>query len=267
MTFRRETPLALLATLIPAYVVACAADPGDAPKGVGGALSTTSATVRSSSSSTSTGPSGSYSGGGSSTTTTSRSTGVSSTTATSVSKSGSSSISTSSSSSSSSVAPCTTCTLVLTYKVGQVGASTSIAFDVKVQNTGTGAQDLTQMTIRYYFTAEGGSSGLAGQVNSASISSAGPPYYAALTMVNQTFTALSPATATADTYDEISFGTGSLGAGDTLEVDVQLHSPGYATTFNQANDYSYDGTAAAFAPSSTLTIYVAGALAAGTAPM
>jgi hypothetical protein len=266
MTSRHLSAYAVLAVLGPACVVACAADPGDAPKGLGGASSTVSVSVHTTtSSSTNTGNYGSSATSNNTGVQTSVNTGVGST-------SGSVGTTVSSSSSTSSTTPpCTTCTLMIAYEAeGMAMGGTSVAFKLQVTNTGTGSQDLSQVTIRYYFTAEG-ASGLTGQINSAGITLTSSPYFEDVTKnISQAFNALSPTTATADSYVELSFaaGTPMLPASSPLTIDSQFHSGNYSTTFNQTNDYSYDGTAtSAFKASSTITAYVAGTLVYGTEPM
>jgi cellulose 1,4-beta-cellobiosidase len=137
-----------------------------------------------------------------------------------------------------------------------------------VLNSGTGSQDLSQVTIRYYFTTDT-QTALAGQINTASITEpAGPNYYAPVAGVTMTFTPMTTPTTTADTYVEFGFPAGtSLPANATLEVDVQFHAGDNQGTFNQANDYSYNGNAAAFTPSNTITVYASGTLVSGTEPM
>jgi hypothetical protein len=156
---------------------------------------------------------------------------------------------------------------MLTYQVVQKGTAGSVGFNIRVLNSGTGMQDLSQVTIRYYFTTDT-QSALAGQVNTASISNpAGPNYYSAVSGVTLAFTAMTAPTATADTYLEFGFPAGtSLVAGATLEVDVQFHAGNNQGTFDQSNDYSYNGNATAYTPSSTITLYVSGTLVSGTEP-
>jgi hypothetical protein len=143
----------------------------------------------------------------------------------------------------------------------------NVEFDVQVANSGMGIQDLTAISIQYYFTADG-ASGLTGQINNASVATPNAaPYNQEITGVQMAFSRLTDATATADTTLTISFTSGSLPAGGTLEVDVQFHSGNYSTYFTQSNDYSYDGSdATAFVPSQTITVQVSGAVVWGTAP-
>jgi hypothetical protein len=267
MTFRNLPALAALAVLAPAYVIACAADPGDAPKGILAATSTVSVPVGSTSSSTSntvgygSGTSSSIATGFGTTTT-----GFTSATGTTSGTLGSTT--TTSSTSTTTIPPCTTCKLQLTYQAVQKGAmSGSIGFNIKLFNNDPmgGVQDLSQVKIRYYFTNE--LSNLVGQVNTASISNpAGPTYYAGLAGVTLTFTMMTTPTSTADTYLEFGFPMASLPAGATAEVDVQFNPSSNQGSFNQANDYSFNGNAASYTPSTTITVYVSGTLVSGTEP-
>jgi hypothetical protein len=164
--------------------------------------------------------------------------------------------------------PCTTCALTLTYKTTMPGDDVNnIEFDVQVANEGTASQALAQMTIQYYFNADGASD-LTGQINNASVSTPNaPPYFQDINGAQMTFSSLGPVTTSADTILTISFASGSLPAGGTLEVDVQFHSGDYSTYFDQSNDYSYDGSdATAFTTSDTITVEVSGAIVWGVAP-
>jgi Cellulose binding domain len=141
-----------------------------------------------------------------------------------------------------------------------------IQFDVQVTNTGSGSQDLTQMTIQYYFTADGASD-LADQIIHAAITTAEPPYNQDITtMTTAAFWAFTPSTTTADTVLTISFLSGSLPSAGLVEVDLRANSANYDTNFTQSNDYSYNGADTAFTPSQTLTMDVAGATVWGMPP-
>jgi cellulose 1,4-beta-cellobiosidase len=151
---------------------------------------------------------------------------------------------------------------------GNPTGDTSISFKVQLQNTGSGTQDLSQVTIRYYFTADGGS-GFSGQINSAGMNLPAAPYFQDIkTSVSQMFGTPAAPSATADSYLELDFaaGTPSLPAGGTLVIDNQFHGPNYSTHFTQTNDYSYDGTATAFKATNTITLYVGGVLMSGMEP-
>lgn len=165
--------------------------------------------------------------------------------------------------------PCTTCTLTLEYEAVATGdLVTAISFDVQITNNGMGAQDLTQMTIQYYFNGDG-AGGFMYQINDAYIETPNTvPYYQALMTsdVLGTFTSLSPAIAAADTVFTISFSSGTLGADGTLTVDVQFAASNYSTAFTQSNDYSYDGADTTFSPNPDITVELSGATVWGMPP-
>lgn len=287
---RRRRTSKYIALLVPsALFIACAADPGDVSKlnETSTGLGNTGSNTGSNTSPATQGDTGQNTGGNTgqntgSTTGTQTSNLTTSTTGTSTGNStgtgGNTSTVTSTSTATTTAAdaaaeaapPCTTCTLTLAYRTPMPGDGvTSVAFDVQVTNSGTGNQDLTQLTIQYYFTADG-ASGLNSsdtQINQASITTAGPPYYQTISGVSLNFSPLSPTTSTADTVATLSFASGSLPAGGVLEVDAAFHSSGYATTFTESNDYSYTGTdTTTFAPTQTITIQVAGVTVWGMAP-
>jgi endoglucanase len=157
------------------------------------------------------------------------------------------------------------------YEATTTGMTAQPAFKVRVTNTNTGAGnvDLTQLTIQYYFTADG-AAGLASQINSAQITTNTPPYFQAITTTTQvTFASFTPSTANADTVLTIAFASGvpALPPGGGVEVDVEYHAGSFAVTFNQANDYSYNGAdTLAFSTSETLTVKIAGVTIWGVAP-
>ena len=126
---------------------------------------------------------------------------------------------------------------------------------LRLVNNGSSAVDLSTVTVRYYFTKDS--------------SSASPSYncdYAVIGCgnVHATFGSVSPATATADTYLQLSF-TGSLAAGaSTGDIQNRINKSDWSN-FDETNDYSY-GTNTSYADTSTVTVYVNGTLVSGVEP-
>lgn len=128
----------------------------------------------------------------------------------------------------------------------------------QVVNNSTTAVPLSQVTLRYYFTADGASSytfACAWAVVSCS-------------NVTGTVAALATPSATADHYLQISFGSGagSLAPGaSTGDLQLRLYRSDWQNV-NQANDYSFNGADTSYTASSTVTAYRSGALVWGTEP-
>ena len=82
------------------------------------------------------------------------------------------------------------------------------------------------------------------------------------------FVTVTPARTGADTYLELSFKTGlpALAAGaSTGEIQDRFNRQDWSN-YNQANDYSFDAAAAAYADSTKVTVYANGKLVWGTEP-
>ena len=157
--------------------------------------------------------------------------------------------------------PCTTgCPYTVEYMTPTTTAmSTTMAPTIEIMNNTANDQDLTKFTVRYWFTADGSSSlafacDYAGQMLMTS-------------QVMGTFVTMSTPTMTADTYLEVSFTAGTLGEGTTVgPLQMRAHDTSYATTFNQANDYSFNAMDTAFTQSTQITLYMNGGLVWGTEP-
>ncbi len=125
---------------------------------------------------------------------------------------------------------------------------------LQLVNSGTASLDLSTVKVRYYFTKDG----------SESLTYACDWAQMGCGNVRASFQAVSPATATADTYLELSL-TGSLAPGaSTGEIQSRIHKTNWGA-FNETNDYSH-GTGTAFADAPKVTVHVGGTLAWGTPP-
>jgi len=147
---------------------------------------------------------------------------------------------------------------------GAITGSQSLTLHVDIVNTSSTTQDMSTVTMRYWYVDDGWGSAqltLATEYVSIGYSNTGTVTYVG------SF-AVSPAQTGADHYVEFSF-TGTLAAvndtssNDKFHVQVALHAPGYAGSANVANDYSvmtstgYDDR---------ITLYSSGTLIWGTEP-
>jgi hypothetical protein len=136
------------------------------------------------------------------------------------------------------------------------GSSIQMYFDL-VNFTAYSAQ-LSQVTIRYWFTDEGASS--PNEVEQ---------YYVPIPTTLK-FTKLNPPRDGADTVLELAFaGAGDAGASfvETRGFNFAFHKASYAGTYDQRNDYSYDpNLKTALGPNPKITAYIKGELAWGCEP-
>jgi hypothetical protein len=127
-------------------------------------------------------------------------------------------------------------------------------------NTGTTTVTLSTVTVRYWFTKDG----------TQALSSWCDYTPRGCANLTQSFVAVSPAVATADTYLQLAFGAGAgtLAPGQsTGDIQIRVAKSDWSN-FNQANDWSFDATkGSAAADWSNVTVYVNGALAWGTEPV
>ncbi|MFJ6662482.1 cellulose binding domain-containing protein [Streptomyces sp. NPDC091383] len=129
---------------------------------------------------------------------------------------------------------------------------------LRVVNTGNSAVDLSKVTIRYYFTGDGGASGFSTSCDYAAVGCSN---------VTQKVVALSSPKSGADHYVEIGFtsGAGTLAAGaNTGDIQSRINKSDWSN-FSESDDYSY-ATNTAYADASKVTVYVGGTLASGIEP-
>lgn len=145
--------------------------------------------------------------------------------------------------------------LKIQYRYGDTPTDNKIKPEMKLVNPTTGAISLSNVKIRYWFTADDASA---------------PTIYCDFATVNcanltQTIVNVSPTRTNADKYLEIGFtsGAGSIAGGDNQTIKVRLQK---TTNYNDANDYSFDSTKTDYADWTRITIYRAGSLIWGTEP-
>ena len=152
---------------------------------------------------------------------------------------------------------CTICPLAVQYLTPATGATKDIQAHVEITNSGASAEDLTALTLRYWFTADG------------SPSQAFACDYALIGcgLVQAKFVAMAAPTATADHYLELSFSGGTIAAGSSSgEIQARFHDTTDAVTFTQTNDYSFNAADSVYAPWNQITLYRGGTLVWGVEP-
>jgi|HubBroStandDraft_2_1064218.scaffolds.fasta_scaffold211236_2 hypothetical protein len=159
--------------------------------------------------------------------------------------------------------PCAPCLLTLDYYSPTPTPTTEqIQANLQIVNMGTVEQNLANVTVRYWFTADGSQSQVFACDYAASPLSTDP---ISCPDVDATFVPVTPATATADTYLELSFAGGLLPIGGMAQIYLQFHDTSYRA-FTQTNDYSFNETFTALTPWNQITMYVDGALVWGLEP-
>jgi hypothetical protein len=247
---------------------ACAADPGDDPKGDGAGAITTPPP-----------------GGGSSSGVVSSSGAGSSSGVTNLPPSGDDASDASTSGGDESTTPlaeasapppppsCATCPLTVDYECG-AGATADMTSEIKpwyrITNKGTSPQALSELTVRYWYNVDASSGTLPQQYvcDYAQVDVVGGSNTAITPDVMATFGAAPTPTASADSYMEISFSAaaGSIPAGLSAQVQNRFHKNNYSGTFTQTGDYSFNGAATGFTPSTAITLYRSGHLVWGVEP-
>ncbi|MCL6588886.1 MAG: hypothetical protein K6U80_02930 [Firmicutes bacterium] len=129
--------------------------------------------------------------------------------------------------------------------------------NLRVTNTGGIPINLADMKIRYWYTREPAQP----QVYEVYYSNTGN------SNVTGAFIPVTPARPGANYYLEIGFtgAAGSLAPLASVDVNSAFHTTVYSN-YNQANDYSYDGTFFTLAPYNRITVYVNGTLVWGIEP-
>jgi hypothetical protein len=155
-------------------------------------------------------------------------------------------------------ATCAACPLTVLYATPTTAPSTDeIRPHFEIQNTGASAQDMSVLTLRYWYTAQGSAS----QAYDCDYAMVG------CGAVQATFAAATAPTAAADHYMEVSFTAGSIAPGESSgEIQTRFHDTGYAVTFDQTKDYSFDAADTAYAQWNQVTLYRNGTLVWGVEP-
>jgi len=150
--------------------------------------------------------------------------------------------------------------LQINYKPGDPGTTTTnqVKPDIQIVNTGTTSFNLSDVTIKYWYTIDGSQP----QTYNCDFASVG------CANVIGSFVAVSPARANADSYLQITFtsAAGALVAGaNTGDLQNRLNKVDWSN-YDQTNDFSHNGTPMTYTSSTKVTAYYKGALVWGTEP-
>jgi hypothetical protein len=153
--------------------------------------------------------------------------------------------------------PATGSIKVQMYNTNRSATYNTIYPQFKIINTGTSPIALSNIKIRYYYTADG-TQAQNFFCDYASVGSSN---------IIGTITTMSTPKTGADCFVEIGFAssTGNLGAGVATEVQVRISKSDWSN-YTQTNDYSFNATGTAYADWTKATGYVSGALQWGTEP-
>ncbi|MEU2272350.1 glycoside hydrolase family 6 protein [Streptomyces olindensis] len=147
--------------------------------------------------------------------------------------------------------------LKVTYRNNDTSATdNAIRPGLRIANTGSTSVDLTEVTARYYFSRDGGSSTVNAFCDHAAVGCGN---------VTLRVVPLTTPVAGADAYLEVAFRSGTLAAGqDTGELQLRLAKSDWSA-FDETGDYSRTA-ATSYAEAPRIPAYRGGALAWGTPP-
>jgi endoglucanase len=151
--------------------------------------------------------------------------------------------------------------LQLFYQTGNPGSTTTvnqIMPQLKLSNTGQSSVNLSDVTIRYWYT---NSHGQAQEYHCD---------YAAIDCnnISGTFGTVQPPRTKADSYLEISIASGvpDLAPGtDSGEIKIRFNKTDWSN-YDESQDYSYSGSTTTYTLSTHITVYYKGTLIWGTEP-
>ncbi|WP_199925578.1 glycoside hydrolase family 9 protein [Paenibacillus bouchesdurhonensis] len=149
--------------------------------------------------------------------------------------------------------------LAVQYKAGDTNATDNqFKPHFNIVNHGSTAVPLSELSLRYYFTADGNEQ-MEFNCDWAMVGCSN---------INGNFVKMSSGKPTADTYLEISFkaAAGSLlPGGQTGDIQTRNHSSSWVN-LNESNDYSFDPTNSVYTNWERVTLYHNGILVFGTEP-
>jgi endo-1,4-beta-xylanase len=143
------------------------------------------------------------------------------------------------------------------YNQSKTDPSNQLYLNIQLVNTGSSAVALSNVKIRYWYTADGTQA----QSFWCDYSPVGS------SNVTGTFVKLGTAKTGADTYVEIGFssGAGNLNAGASTQVQSRCAKSDWSN-YTQSNDYSFNSSASGYVDWTKVTGYVSGSLQWGVEP-
>jgi hypothetical protein len=146
--------------------------------------------------------------------------------------------------------------LTLEYQNGNQNAiANQIQPSLKLTNTGGSPIALTDVTIRYWYTAASTQT----QVFACDYATIG------CENVRYKIVRMGLALPKADTYLEIGFSSLQLAAGASTEIKVRVHKSDWSNS-NQSNDYSFMPGISSYSPTQQIGVYYQGELVSGSKP-
>jgi DUF1680 family protein len=143
------------------------------------------------------------------------------------------------------------------YNQNTAPANSQIYMNFQLVNTGSSAVTLSNVKMRYWYTAEG-TQAQSFWCDYSPVSSSN---------VTGNFVKMGTAKTGADTYLEIGFtsGAGNLAAGASTQVQCRCAKSDWSN-YTQSNDYSFNSSASSYVDWIKVTGYVSGALVWGSEP-
>ena len=154
--------------------------------------------------------------------------------------------------------------VVMFHNNNMLASGNTITGSYKIVNKGTSTINLADVKVRYYFTSDSSAENTFYCDHAAATDANGGNYTALTSAVKGAFTKMSTTTSKADTYLEISFSSGSLAAGGSVEIQTRVAKADWSN-YDMSNDYSYEA-AGSYKEWQTITAYKNGTLVFGKEP-
>jgi endoglucanase len=134
-------------------------------------------------------------------------------------------------------------------------SSNQIQLGLKLTNTGSSPVTLTNITMRYWYTADSSQPQQA-DCDYATVDCAS---------IHMALVQMGSARPNADTYLEVGFTYSTLEAGATIEIKLRVHRTDWSN-YNQSNDYSFMADTANYSLAQRIGLYNKGVLLSGSGP-